>query len=379
MIKIFTVGNIIFAGILILLYSCKYAKDGEEKPSAMYELDVDLQKRQGNIKMSDFVDSVQTLCLKLPSDVVIGRATRVFFYDSHVFVLDRMQQKIFHFDINGTFLGELNRCGNGAGEYYGLHSCMVKDNILYVFDKMGQNILLYDFSFKFIRSIHCENRVEYLYLLPDGSFLCFTPLFVYNSPNGIWQMSNEGKMMKQWCKYEGKYPYVGSEWDPFYVTSSEGIGIRCPIRHAFYRFKDADVSCVMKWNVQSKNVLDFPGIESCTSIKESFWTCPIFVDADEWTFGIWGEYNGEPSEVFSLYSKRENKTFVSSSLIVDVGNLSFIGSPVSSNLSNAMVAMADADLIMSSEVFRADQNKIFPDNQVFLLIYYFAKKGGELS
>lgn len=366
---------IIFVGILAVLCSCKYNKKNEEgKLMTTCEVNISLQNKQGSIMMSNFVDSVQTLCLELPSDVVIGRATRIFFYDSHIFILDRMQQKIFHFDINGTFLGELNRRGNGLGEYYGLHSCMVKDNLLYVFDKVGQNILLYDFSFKFIRMIHCEKWVENLFLLSDGSFLCFTPFFVYNAPNGIWQMSCDGKMMKQWYIYDDKYPYVGSEWDPFYITSSDGIGIRCPIRNEFYRYKDNNISCTMKWNIKERTTLDFPDIESCTSIKESFWTCPIFIDADEWVFGIWGEYNGAPSELFTLYSKKDNKVLVSSSLIVDVGDLSYIGNPVSSNLPNAMVAIIDGDLIMGSDSFKLDQVKSLPDNQVFLLIYYFLRQ-----
>lgn len=365
-IKIF-----IFAGILLILYSCKYNKKEEVKEGATCVLDVSLQDRQENIKMSTFIDSVQILSLNLPSNVVIGRATRVFFYNSHIFVLDRLQQKIFHFNMDGKLLGELYRRGNGQGEYHGIHSCMVKDDILYVFDKMGQNILLYDLSFNFIQSIHCKQWVENLTILADGSFLCFTPNFVYNAPNGIWQMDRDGKVMKIWHKYNEKFPYVSSEWNPFYVSSSKEIGIRCPIRNTFYRFNATNIDSVMKWNVKEKTTLDFLGIESCLSVKEEFWICPIFIDADEWVFGIWGEYNGKTSELFSLYSKRENKMFVSSSLKVDVGCISFMGNPVSSNIPNAIVAIVDEEVVVNSKSFTLGQTKILPENKILLLIYHF--------
>lgn len=369
--KVSHVKIFIFAGILLILYSCKYNKKEEVKEEATSVIDVSLQDRQENIKMSTFIDSVQILSLNLPSNVVIGRATRVFFYNSHIFILDRLQQKIFHFNMDGTFLGELYRRGNGQGEYHGIHSCMVKDDILYVFDKMGQNILLYDLSFDFIQSIHCKQWVENLTILADGSFLCFTPNFIYNAPNGIWQMDRDGKVMKIWHKYNEKFPYVSSEWNPFYVSSSNEIGIRCPIRNTFYRFNDTNINSVMKWNVKEKTTLDFLGIESCLSVKEEFWICPIFIDADEWVFGIWGEYNGNTSELFSLYSKRENKMFVSSSLKVDVGCLSYMGNPVSSNIPNAMVAIVDEEVIMNSRSFKLGQTKILPENKILLLIYHF--------
>ena len=39
-----------------------------------------------------------------------------------------------------------------------------------------------------------------------------------------------------------------------------------------------------------------------------------------------------------------------------------------------MVAIADGDLIMGSDSFKQGQVKSLPDNQVFLLIYYFLRQ-----
>lgn len=98
--KILCIINIVFVGITLLLCSCKYNKEVELEEEATSVIDVSLQDRQENIKMSTFIDSVQILSLNLPSNVVIGRATRVFFYNSHIFILDRLQQKIFHFNMD---------------------------------------------------------------------------------------------------------------------------------------------------------------------------------------------------------------------------------------------------------------------------------------
>lgn len=276
--------------------------------------------------------------------------------------------------MSGRLLNELDRRGNGPGEYQSLYSCIARNGIFYVFDKVRQNILLYDYSFNFIRAIHSEMWTENVFLLSDGTFLCFTPQHIYNAPNGIWRMSDEGEYMQQLYRNDEKYPLVSNEWDPFYVTSSEGVGIKCPISNEFYRYQDDGLVCVMKWQVQSKTALDFPGVENCISINEPFWNCPIFIDADQWVFGIWGEYNGSPSETFSLYSKKKDRMHISSSLTVDVGEPPLMGTPVSANISNAMVAIINGESLskISHEAFLEKHRETCNvNNPDLLLIYHF--------
>lgn len=362
-------------GILLLVYSCSMSKEKENKTFLQGGLvEFDLEDKEKTILMSDFIDSVEMIWLKLPDDKIIGRATRVCFDGSNVFILDKLQQKVFHFDMSGRLLNELDRRGNGPGEYQSLYSCIARNGIFYVFDKVRQNILLYDYSFNFIRAIHSEMWTENVFLLSDGTFLCFTPQHIYNAPNGIWRMSDEGEYMQQLYRNNEKYPLVSNEWDPFYVTSSEGVGIKCPISNEFYRYQDDGLVCVMKWQVQSKTALDFPGVENCISINEPFWNCPIFIDADQWVFGIWGEYNGSPSETFSLYSKKKDRMHISSSLTVDVGEPPLMGTPVSANISNAMVAILNGESLskISHEAFLEKHRETCNvNNPELLLIYHF--------
>ncbi|WP_303207092.1 6-bladed beta-propeller [Bacteroides oleiciplenus] len=368
---------LVITGILLLVYSCNFSKTKDNKVIFSSSIvDFDLRNNEETILMSDFIDSVKMIWLKLPNDETIGRATRVCFDSSHIFILDRLQQKVFHFDINGTLLDELDKRGNGPGEYQSVYSCIARDNILYVFDKMDQKILLYDYSFKFIRAIHCEIWVENLFLLPDGSFLCFTPQYIYNAPNGLWKMSGEGKYMQQLYRDSEKYPLVSSEWDPFYITSLGGVGLKCPVKNEFYRYQDEKLTSVMKWIPHSKTALDFPGIENCVSVKEPFWNCPIFVDTDQWILGIWGEYNGGPSEIFSLYSKRQGKMHISSSLTVDVGDVLLMGNPISANLPNTMVTIVNDELFsnISGDSSLIKYKERLSDNQNLLLIYHFIEE-----
>ena len=368
---------LVITGILLLVYSCNFSKKEDKMVSSCNIVDFELLSNKETILMSDFVDSVKMIWLKLPNDETIGRATCICFDSCHIFILDRLQQKVFHFDMTGTLLGELDRRGNGPGEYQSVYSCIARDSMFYVFDKMNQKILIYDYSFKFLCTIHCEIWTENLFLLPDGSFLCFTPQYLYDASNGIWKMSEEGKYMEQLYHDAEKYPLVSSEWDPFYVTSSGTVGLKCPAKNEFYRYHDGKLTCVMKWILHSKTALDFPGIENCASVKEPFWSCPIFIDTDQWMFGIWGEYNGGPSEIFSLYSKQQGKMYISSSLTVDVGELSLMGNPVSANLSNGMVAIVNEEFLlnMSYKPSLVNYEEKLTSGQNLLLIYHFIENG----
>ena len=132
-------------GILLLVYSCSMSKEKENKSFLQGSLvEFDLEDKEKTISMSDFIDSVKMIWLKLPDDKIIGRATRVYFDGSNVFILDKLQQKVLHFDMSGRLLNELDRRGNGPGEYQSLYSCIARNGIFYVFDKVRQNILLYD-------------------------------------------------------------------------------------------------------------------------------------------------------------------------------------------------------------------------------------------
>lgn len=94
-------------------------------------------------------------------------------------------------------------------------------------------------------------------------------------------------------------------------------------------------------------------------------------------FGIWGEYNGGPSEIFSLYSKQQGKMYISSSLTVDVGELSLMGNPVSANLSNGMVAIVNEEFLlnMSYKPSLVNYEEKLTSGQNLLLIYHFIENG----
>ena len=53
---------------------------------------------------------------------------------------------------------------------------------LYVYDKVAGKIHVYTFTGDFLRTIATEYMANNISLLPDGSFLCFTPDFIYNGP-----------------------------------------------------------------------------------------------------------------------------------------------------------------------------------------------------
>lgn len=324
--------------LTFVLSSCMNSSQ-KEKINAYNSVEVDLSAIEGKLSLSEFIESAKVLLLSFPDNEFLGRPTQACFSGKSIFVLDKIQRQIYHFDSEGAFVKKINRLGQGPEEYIEINNIMVKDETLYVCDKISNKINLYSFDGNFIKSIKYEDGLSAITVLPDGSFLCFTPDFLYNGPLGLWQMSDEGKYDKTIMEYTEKYPVLNSQWSYFYPISTEGVGIACPATNRFMHYdKKQDKLVVdLELKIKQKNTNSFPGIYNCISIKEPYWACPIYANSDNYIFGIWTEYNGRTNAVFSLYSKKKGEIKCYKGLNTDIPGVNYIGELIVSNLPNSLV------------------------------------------
>jgi len=157
----------------------------------------------------------------------------------------------------------------GFGEYTTVTRLMVGSHpeALYVYDKVAGKIHIYTFTGDFIRTITTEYMANNISLLPDGSFLCFTPDFIYNGPCGLWRMSADGKLCKMLLEYKEKYPVVSAYWNRFYAVSSQTVGIACPAtdRYLHYDCKADSVSMELQINSRQHTTFQSVAVQSSLS------------------------------------------------------------------------------------------------------------------
>lgn len=338
--------NFIFFLMEIWLWACpllfmsgcgrSYQK---ERMSTTNSIDVDFSKIENELSISEFVKSTKLLKLKFPPNEVLGRSTQACFYKDGIFILDKLQKKIYHFDLEGTFINEINKLGQGPGEYASLSSIMIREKVLYVYDKVSGKINLYSFGGSFIKSIEVKESLGTITILPDGTFVCFTPDFIYNAPLGLWKMTATGEFDKSIIEYTEKFPIVYSNWSYFYPISSKEIGIACPATNRYWRYdyERDDVVIDLEMNVKQKTASSFPGIDNNILIKEAYWTCLMFACSDNYIFGIWSEHGGRSQAVYSLYNKKTKEMKCYSKLTTSAMNFPYMGEPIVSNLPNSII------------------------------------------
>lgn len=326
---------------ILLLLSCNSNKSSQKNIEANHSIEIDFTDRDRELFITDFVDSVQFISLKFPDNLFLGRPTQVCFWENHIFILDKIQKNIFHFDKSGNFINIINKQGEGPEDYISIKYIMIDKDILFVYDNLSNKINSYTFHGTFINTMKLKEHASSITILPNKNFICFTPDYLYNSPLGLWMMNSNGEYDKHILEYTEKYPVTSSDWNYFYYPANDIIGIACPVTNSYMRYdcRQNELIVDLKINAKQKTVSSFPGIDNNISIKEPYWWSPFFACSDKYLFNIWVESNGKTlSGIFSLYDKTANQIKCYDKLNTKSTGKKHLGIPLMSNLPNSFIS-----------------------------------------
>jgi hypothetical protein len=124
---------------------------------------IDLDKPQ-KASLFDYFSNIELIPLETNDDVLIGYCEEVICYQNRYYLFDRKQYRVYVFDETGKFIFQINKRGQGPGEYTNLFSILVNPftgNI----DLTGLgNIYSYDMSGNHVKtSLRPENASGYFY------------------------------------------------------------------------------------------------------------------------------------------------------------------------------------------------------------------------
>lgn len=93
------------------------------------------------------------------NDKLLAYIRRIYCYENNIFILNKRSTVISHFDHDGGFIKEVDRTGQGPGEYSMIWDMYVFNDHIYVLDGDIRKIFKYDFAGNCIKEISIEENL----------------------------------------------------------------------------------------------------------------------------------------------------------------------------------------------------------------------------
>lgn len=170
---------------------------------------------------SDYFTAPKVIPLDRSADCIIREVHRMDIFDSLIYILDTRSCRLMTFDMEGHYLHDVGRRGNGNGEYIAISDFSIdhKNKAVYLWDEGTGNALKYDLaSGKFVSKIH--------HGLTDGQ--CYDMVYVNDRlflNQASASTSEENCMIKEIDTSTGKS--VGTHMD----ANKYNMGWNLPLRN----------------------------------------------------------------------------------------------------------------------------------------------------
>lgn len=126
-----------------------------------------------SVNLTDYIGDFEVIQLETDSTCLIGDLTKLVQYDNKIFVYDRINSSVFCFNLDGKFLFQVGKHGNGPTEYNKLRDINVnaENRTIELLDRSAQSILCYDLDGNYLEKIKIG---EYF-----SSFICTDEGYIF--------------------------------------------------------------------------------------------------------------------------------------------------------------------------------------------------------
>ncbi len=138
--------------IILLFFSCSEVCDSD-----VYEIKIPKGTDQKELLLSSFVENIKIVSLETKDECLISQIDKIRIFKDEIYILDKMNNAVFIYGIDGKHHRTLFKVGNGPGEYLQLMDFDIWGNQLFVLDFGGRNILKYDCNLNYINKIKNPN------------------------------------------------------------------------------------------------------------------------------------------------------------------------------------------------------------------------------
>ncbi|WP_455498294.1 6-bladed beta-propeller [Coprobacter sp.] len=292
----------------IFITSCQQnSTQTELNDSILLEIDFD---DSNLIHVKDFIDQVTFVPLETNDSCLISRIARIHSIDTLLFVHDIKTNSIYVFNEKGKHLYNINKKGQGPGEYISLNKFLIDESKkqLIIYDADSRKLLYYTLNGKYIKEINKFGQnviIRDIINLPDGNFLCYTPDYTKNIEyQGIFKLDSLGNPDKIYFNSE-KYPILLKATETYFNKLSDGtVTIDAGDYNKIFHFKDDSLKCFISYITNKKSPTDYPNIDFESTLPMT----PIMeiTEKENYILTTWYDFNEEKAYQ-ALYSKKIQK------------------------------------------------------------------------
>jgi hypothetical protein len=295
--------------------------------------------------------------LQLKGDFGFVKLGSVAIGKNKIFAVDLQILRILVFNTQGEFLYEINKRGDGPGEYRGISKISIHDDQLIIFSHYEMAIHKYDLEGNFIEKVVLHDRLYDVVFLKDVFVGFLNQNSMHPERSNLQVYNYNGKLLKQ------GFPYSFDNAIP--AGNSGSISIDYPLSNHFY-FAPPMEAEIFKLDekltiIEEFKVLGFP----------NYW--PHGMDKEKYSLPIASQYN----YIIGIMPKFRNIQFVK------YQNYPFLSTGVlhineqkiyKSGISNYLVPFVDNYVGTDSQSF----NYFVPKSEHILIMYSQTEAPDEL-
>lgn len=208
----------------VLLYSCS-----SYNASSIYgdadTINIDNAIEEKEILLSSIVESPTTIVLETKDNCIIQNVRSIELFNNKIYILDDKSNKLYVFNMDGSFHMNISEEGRGHGEYIELSDFSIdrNKNVIYLLDEAMDVILKYDLNTgKFISSIKTERNGYRSY-----------SMLVINDKIYLNKTSTDEKDMYELKEVD---PENGEQTNTYLESTEYNFGWNIPLRLPFSNF-----------------------------------------------------------------------------------------------------------------------------------------------
>lgn len=158
---------------LLIFSNCSNKTDHLNSKLDLKKININVNNFREEGRLSDLVESIDILALETNNDCLIYQISKASLYNSNLYILDNMSQKLLRFNKKGKFLGQISKQGNGPEEYLEINDFYIDTLNRKIYIPAVTKILIYSLDGVFLKEKKINGLVSHASKIDKNNFVFY--------------------------------------------------------------------------------------------------------------------------------------------------------------------------------------------------------------